>query len=500
MFTLAPFKKIESSLLLIVIFAFFIKLLCIGSNDLLVEEAYYWNYSAHLAMGYLDHPPMVALLIKLGTLIFGTNEFGVRIPALFCWLIAAGFSFKLSELIKSTSGKYSILLLSVLPFFFLHSLIITPDLPLIACWSATLYYLYRALILNHSTAWYAAGIWLGLGLLSKYTIVLLGLATFCYMAQPYSRQWFLRIEPYLCALIAAVLFTPVIYWNATHDWISFTFQSTRRLEETSSFTFHHLLGLWFIFLTPVGVLGFLNLFKTTSFGKHLIDTKSKRFIQIYTLTPLVVFACFSMNHEIKFNWIGPCLLSIIPWLALLMTPAQQVTVRKQWIITSVVLLMIYVGMLGCIIFSIPQTLNQRLFSKYIDWSNLTRQLYAVAQQVTSDMHASPIIIPMDTYNIASELTFYQAKFLTDKQIPIAYKVLGSHVFGHESLMYRYWSQGEKVADQLIILVDENPDKLEIPGVRENSVALSETNSIWAYSQGYPSPIRRYYYKVVQMKI
>jgi dolichol-phosphate mannosyltransferase len=47
--------------------------------ELLPEEAYYWNYSRHLDIGYLDHPPMVAWLIRLGTMVFGQNEFGVRI-------------------------------------------------------------------------------------------------------------------------------------------------------------------------------------------------------------------------------------------------------------------------------------------------------------------------------------------------------------------------------------------------------------------------------------
>lgn len=58
---------------------------------LLVEEAYYWNYAQHLDWGYLDHPPMVAVLIKACTFLFGTNEFGVRSASLFCWFISAFF-------------------------------------------------------------------------------------------------------------------------------------------------------------------------------------------------------------------------------------------------------------------------------------------------------------------------------------------------------------------------------------------------------------------------
>ena len=65
-------------------YAFFLRLLYGAQIELIPEETYYWNYSRHLDIGYLDHPPMVAWLIKLGTLLFGDTEFGVRFGALCC--------------------------------------------------------------------------------------------------------------------------------------------------------------------------------------------------------------------------------------------------------------------------------------------------------------------------------------------------------------------------------------------------------------------------------
>ena len=62
-----------------------LRLVFSGVADLLPEESYYWNYAQHLDFGYLDHPPMVAWTIWLGTAVFGDTEFGVRIgstPAL----------------------------------------------------------------------------------------------------------------------------------------------------------------------------------------------------------------------------------------------------------------------------------------------------------------------------------------------------------------------------------------------------------------------------------
>src|SRR4249920_1348796 len=51
-------------------------------TPLTFDEAYYWTWSKHLAGGYYDHPPMVALVIRLGTMIAGDTLFGVRVVSI----------------------------------------------------------------------------------------------------------------------------------------------------------------------------------------------------------------------------------------------------------------------------------------------------------------------------------------------------------------------------------------------------------------------------------
>ena len=65
-----------------------------GLIDLMPQESYYWVYSQHLDYGYLDHPPMVARLVCLGTALLGRDELAVRLPAMICWLITAAFLFR----------------------------------------------------------------------------------------------------------------------------------------------------------------------------------------------------------------------------------------------------------------------------------------------------------------------------------------------------------------------------------------------------------------------
>src|SRR5262245_15573697 len=54
----------------------------ITTIELRVDEAYYWTWSKEDVISYLDHPPMIAWLIRLSTSVLGDTNFGVRFPGL----------------------------------------------------------------------------------------------------------------------------------------------------------------------------------------------------------------------------------------------------------------------------------------------------------------------------------------------------------------------------------------------------------------------------------
>src|SRR5271165_2442757 len=111
----------------LVLCAWLLRLIYAGQIELLPEEPYYWNYSRHLDIGYLDHPPMVAWLIRVGTAVFGDTEFGVRIGALCSSGVAAFFAYHLTRnLFGEPSAWVAVVLMQTLPFFFLSGLLITP--------------------------------------------------------------------------------------------------------------------------------------------------------------------------------------------------------------------------------------------------------------------------------------------------------------------------------------------------------------------------------------
>ncbi|KTD44353.1 glycosyltransferase family 39 protein [Legionella parisiensis] len=471
-----------------------IRFLCLSSHNLFVEETYYWNYSQHLDFGYLDHPPMVAMLIKISTLIFGTNEFAVRLPALLCWGGAAFFSFKLTELIHRGAGLYAVLLLSLMPFYFIQSTLITPDQPVLLCWSAALYYFYRIFIFDESQSWYKAGLWLGFGMLSKYTIVLLGPAVLLYLLTvPSARYWFIKKEPYLCVLIALLCFTPVIYWNFMHEWASFVFQSVRRFKPAHRFSLHHFIGLLFLFLLPSGVMGLCLLWNKKSIN---IEVKTQRFLQIFTLFPLGFFGIYSLNHSIRLDWIGPGLISIIPWLALLISKNKF---YKEWHLSSFVLLPCYVFLIIMIAFGISEKASKMFFQKMISWENFTEQFHDLAKNVSAARNTEAILVPLDAYNIGSELAFYQKKLLEHGKIQTTYPVIGRHIFGMNSLMYQYWSNATMPSGRTLILIATDPKDFNLPYISNRIAVLQPPEKLWSRSQGSGKPISPYYYELVQMR-
>src|SRR5438132_5338383 len=214
----------------IIAYVLTLKLIFMGCVNLIPEEAYYWNYAQHLDLGYLDHPPMVAWLIWLSTSLLGKSELSVRLPAYLCWIIAAIFMFRLTlNLYDRPAAFRTILLLAVLSIYFGLGFFITPDAPLYAAWAGCLNFLDRALLAQNRRACLGIGLCVGLGMLSKYTIALLGLGTLTFLLiDRQSRRWLFRPEPYIAAITAVILFSPVIFWNMRNGWMSFIFQGSDR--------------------------------------------------------------------------------------------------------------------------------------------------------------------------------------------------------------------------------------------------------------------------------
>lgn len=453
---------------LLIGYTILLRLLYIGSIELIQEEAYYWNYAQHMASGYLDHPPAVALIIKLSTMLLGNNEFGVRLGAFICWFITAFFAYKLSSsLFDKNTAFISVILVAALPIFFGIALVITPDAPLIACWAGALYYLYRALVDGKSNAWYAAGIMVGLGLASKYTIgfLLPAILLFMVIDKP-ARKWLFKPQPYLAAIIAFVLFSPVIWWNYQNDWASFLFQSSGRIAAPSEFSTHELIASILVLLTPTGFLAAFavmrphrGLFKHLGLNDSVRLRSSHLFSITMALIPLAIFVLFSLTKEIKLNWTGPIWLSILPFIAYALVSesrTQPGIVNRMWPRTLVILTLCYGTLLHYCALGLPGVSfanGDFLFG----WDSLAAQVEHEVDDAKHQEGQRPLVVGLDKYKIASGLAFYRNKQIDENSTSYSIdETTGRQLFGNGALMYNYWHPLATVANKDILVI--SPEK------------------------------------------
>jgi dolichol-phosphate mannosyltransferase len=449
----------------LIAYAFVLRLVYAGSVELMPEEAYYWNYSRHLDFGYLDHPPMVAWLIRLGTDLFGQTEFGVRAGALCCGAVTSIFVYKLARnLFGEASAVAALLLAQALPYFFLSGLLTTPDAPLVAAWAASLYFLERALIANRSRAWWFAGISLGLGMISKYSIAILVPVTMAFMVwDGASRHWWRRADPYVAGLIALAIFSPVLAWNAQHEWASFAFQTSRRLAEAPQFALHKLIGSIIVLITPTGLLAVAGVLLARPAGEQHADVpRRRRLFNLAILLPLSVFAAFSLRHEVKLDWTGAMWTAALPALGSAMT-AEGATIgrfcrwiRAAWMPTIVTMLLIYGAGLHYLVLGLPGL----GYGKHIEvipvgWRELSAHITDAANDYRKTSGSEVLIVGMDRYAIASELAFYGGA-----RTPSGLETANSHLFGGMGLMYALWMPREAQEHRNLLLIGWSPGELE----------------------------------------
>ncbi|MDP9065633.1 MAG: glycosyltransferase family 39 protein, partial [Pseudomonadota bacterium] len=391
-------------------YTFLLRCLYCAKVELLPEEAYYWNYSQHLAIGYLDHPPLVAWLIRGGTGLFGHCEFGVRFGALCCGAVTAFYVFKLAKnLFGEICGLYALILVQGLPFFFLSGLLVTPDAPLTAAWAASLFFLERALIGGKPRAWLALGLAMGVGMLAKYTMALLGVAILIFMCcDSLSRPWFRRYAPYAALLLAAVIFTPVNIWNFEHDWASFAFQSTRRLAEPYRFSLHKLLASGLVLLTPLGLWAAA----AAALPRRAV-TRGERMLQFAIWVPLAVFAAFSMRHDVKLDWTGAPWMAALPLMAVGFANLPGGRVRAAvgsaaaWVSTLLMAEVLYSVGLFYLAVGIPGVgYSAHMELLPVGWRGFGEQIEQLRNTLRETSHRDVLVVGMDRYAIASEASFY----------------------------------------------------------------------------------------------
>lgn len=260
--------------------------------DLHPDEADHWVWSRFLSWGYYEHPPMVAWVIRLCTTLLGNTQWALEVGSQGLTLLVFILIFQLARMqFGVRAAFFSVLLLEAAPLFSVGSLIFVIDTPLMVfyCWAAVEF--WRGWALKSNAAIYRAGIALGLALLSKFTAILLVLAVFLFLVSSPERRRSLR-NPHLWAAlgIGILLFSPFIYWNHRHGWISIGAQLEKGLTGGSFGT----QVLAFVFGQPL-ILGPVLFFLMAGAWGRVCRSAGWRddrlaYLMVLTGVPLLVFS------------------------------------------------------------------------------------------------------------------------------------------------------------------------------------------------------------------
>lgn len=295
---------------------FLLRLVAGALLPLSADEAYYWLWSRHLAAGYFDHPPAVAWLIAAGTTLFGQTPFGVRVAGILLSFAASALIFDSARLLLGSkrAGWLACLFFNLTLMATVETMVATPDTPQIVAAALLFWTLSRVAVTGDGRWWLAVGIAAGLGLLSKYSTLFLGVGALLWlMLCPPMRRWLVSPWPYAGAVLAALIFAPNLIWNAHHGWATFAFQFGR--IGASHFTLKYLgefvgaqAGLASPFILALGLLGLSRL--------RWAD-KNEALLGALLWPSLVYFLWHSLHDRVQGNW--PCYL--YPVLAVLAASA-----------------------------------------------------------------------------------------------------------------------------------------------------------------------------------
>ncbi len=418
-----------------------VRLVVAGQLELMEDESYYWLWSRDLQLSYYDHPTMVAWLIAASTSLFGDSPVVIRLPAILLNLVTARVLFALAQRVFGSAriGLTAALWFYACLLFNVIALIITPDAPLLLCWSLML--LAAVGLIQASEAavllgihpkgqlegqwrwWGLLALAAGLGALSKYTILLLApsLAAL-FLGVPLMRRWLARPQPYGAVVVAAVVASPLLLWNATHGWIGLGKQWNHAYGAVAPKPAQWLAELVASELGVITPLLLIGLLMASWWG--LREGAKRRaltlqFLAVSCLLPLAFFLLHTLNGRVQAHWPAPAFLSAVVLAAGWLHRAEDgAGGRSLWVAGRGLGRWAAISGLGLSLIVYGQAVHPWLpISQQVDptrrlsgWQTLGQQV-AVARQQTGVGR----VLTMD-YGLASQIAYYSRGFNPDAQM------------------------------------------------------------------------------------
>jgi 4-amino-4-deoxy-L-arabinose transferase-like glycosyltransferase len=310
-----------------------------------VDEAHYVMYAAIPAWSYFDHPPLVGW-IQWPLVALDAPDGIIRLIPQLLWLaaclLARALAFNLYDrqharlsqagVAREAVGLWAVGLVLLAPVMHVLAVGLLPDSLLMVLILLLMQVTLRLTEtdphsngLNNRTdrsawsRWLALGLLLGLAGLSKYTAVLPALAVIVALLAGRGFRVLLTPGPWLALVVALLLISPVLFWNAQHEWISFVYQ----LKHGSGGAWHarRLAAFAGIQLVAYGPLLVFGAYLAT---REVIQSKQWQLapLLLFFFIPFLVTGLMSGGGGSLPHWTAPA------WLA--MTPFAALALAQRW--------------------------------------------------------------------------------------------------------------------------------------------------------------------------
>lgn len=408
-----------------------LRLVFIAQINLVGDEAYYYMWSQRLDWSYYSKGPGVAFVIRLGTMLFGANEFGVRFFSPMCALGTSLLMFFMARRLYGESvGIWTVLMMNVTPVFNGGSLLMTIDPLSIFFWTAAMFAFWLALEENgrFTFYWPLTGLLIGLGFLAKYTNAMQWISIFLVLGlTPRYRSEFLRFGFWAMLIVFLICTAPVIVWNEHHEWITWYHLKSRGGLNTGFFLspvqFLTFVGGQLGIYSPLIFAGMMiALWKTRH---HAAARFKPRFLVMFTLPVLVMYVILSLKKAGQPNWTAPAYISLgILTAAYWHEWMQQKASVRKWVGAAFV-----VGIAEIVVFlsldvargaGAPLPYKGDPLSRLRGWATTAEQVDDFRRTFEKET-GKPVFLIGDNYQFSALLSFYLPEKRTEgKDHPAVY--------------------------------------------------------------------------------
>ena len=327
---------------LIAAFLFILLMVTSSFDNFFRDEFYYIACGENLDFGYVDHPPVVALVARLSTILFGKTLIGLRLwPALACAitvLLTAAIARELgggrfAQSFAALCIPAGTVMLAFFGFFSMNAFEVV-------LWSLCAYLLIRLINGADPKYWLLFGIVAGIGLQTKYTMAVFGVAVVLGLLLTRQRRLLTSPWPYIGGAIADVIFLPNFIWQVVHGWPTIEFMQNALQYKNFPIGPHEFLLQTAVamnpLLLPVWLTGLLFFFFSKDRAKYMslgfiflicfaiIIAQRSKFYYLLPIFPLLLaagaVAIERWKARINWKWLRPAIVAIIAITGIFLLP------------------------------------------------------------------------------------------------------------------------------------------------------------------------------------